>query len=124
MKFWSVSFKLLSDQNVRMMYQQIYTLSRIMCSFDDTAVAGSGTIWPVLVNHTSWMAVVTLTDRPKSVRNRCVIELFLALFVWSVCPFDISADVGAFVMGLSQISSLVSYFQEKTFYLDGHGLIM
>ena len=28
------------------------------------------------VNHTSWMAVVTPTDRPKSVRNRCLIELF------------------------------------------------
>ena len=28
------------------------------------------------VNHTSWVAVVTQTDRPKSVRNRCVIELF------------------------------------------------
>ena len=28
------------------------------------------------VNHTSWVAVVTPTDRPKSVRNRGVIELF------------------------------------------------
>ena len=28
------------------------------------------------VNHTSWVAVVTLTDRPKSVRNRCIIERF------------------------------------------------
>ena len=28
------------------------------------------------VNHTSWMAVVTPTDRPKSIRNRCLIELF------------------------------------------------
>ena len=26
------------------------------------------------VNHTSWVAVVTPNDRPKSVRNRCVIE--------------------------------------------------
>ena len=33
------------------------------------------------VNHTSWVAEVTLTDRPKSVRNRCLIELFGALFV-------------------------------------------
>ena len=51
------------------------------------------------------MAVVTPTDRPKSVRNRYVIELFVALFVLSLCPFDISAGVGAFVIGLSQISS-------------------
>ena len=27
-------------------------------------------------NHTSWMAIVTPTDRPKSVRNSCVIEIF------------------------------------------------
>ena len=46
------------------------------------------------VNHTSWVAVVTPTDRPKSVRNRCLIELFVALFVL-LCPFDISVGVGA-----------------------------
>ena len=28
------------------------------------------------VNHTSWATIVTPTDRPKSVRNRCVIEVF------------------------------------------------
>ena len=61
------------------------------------------------VNHTSWVAVVTPTDRPKSVRNRCVIELFAASFVLSLCPFDISVGVGAFVIGLSQISSFFSY---------------
>ena len=60
------------------------------------------------VNHTSWVAVVTPTDRPKSVRNRCLIELFVALFVLSLCPFDISVGVGAFVIGLSQISSFFS----------------
>ena len=32
------------------------------------------------VNHTSLVALVTPTDRPKSVRNRCLIELFVALF--------------------------------------------
>ena len=48
-----------------------------MCPFDYTAVAVSGKIGPVnQVNHTSWVAVVTPTDRHKSVRNRCVIELF------------------------------------------------
>ena len=60
------------------------------------------------VNHTSWVAVVTPTDRPKSVRNRCVIELFVALFMLSLCPFDISVGVWAFVIGLSQISSFFS----------------
>ena len=57
-----------------------------MCPFDYTAVAGSGKVGPVnQVNHTSCVAVVTPTDRPKSVRNRCVIELFVTLFVLSLC---------------------------------------
>ena len=62
------------------------------------------------VNHTSLVAVVTLTDRPKSVRNRCVIELFVALFVLSLCPFDISVGVGVFVIGMIQNSSFFSYY--------------
>ena len=72
-------------------------------------------IGPVIqVNHTSWVTVVTPTDRPKSVRNRCVIELFMALFVLSLCPFDISVGVGAFVIKLSQISSFFFlYVQSK-----------
>ena len=48
-----------------------------VCPFDYTAVAGNGKVWPVnQFNHTSLVAVVTPTDRPKSARNRCVIELF------------------------------------------------
>ena len=59
-----------------------------MCPFDYTAVAGSGKVGPVnQVNHTSWMAVVTPTDRPKSVRNRCVIELFCAVVCVVTLPF-------------------------------------
>ena len=80
-----------------------------VCPFDFTVVAGSGKVGPVnQVNDTSWVAVVTPTDCPKSVRNRCVIELFVALFVLSLCPFDISFGVGAFIIGLSQISSFFS----------------
>ena len=56
-------------------------------------------------NHTSWVAIVTPTDRPKSVRNRCVIEVFCVVFVFSSCFLDCSVSVGAFVIGLSQISS-------------------
>ena len=43
------------------------------------------------VNNTIWVAVVTPTDRPKSVRNRCVIELFcgvvcaVTLPLWHFC---------------------------------------
>ena len=35
-------------------------------------------------NNTSWMTVVTPTDRPKSVRNLCVIEVFGGVFVLSI----------------------------------------
>ena len=48
--------------------------------FDYTAVAGSGKVWPVnQVNHTSWVVVVTPTDRPKLVRNHCVCN---RTFLW------------------------------------------
>ena len=59
-------------------------------------------------NHTSWEAIVTPTDRPKSVRNRCVIEVFGGVFVLSRCFLDSSVGVGAFVIGLSQITSFFS----------------
>ena len=59
-----------------------------VCPFDYTAVAGSGKVGPVnQVNHTSWVAVVTPTDRPKSVRNRCVIELFFEVVYVVTLPF-------------------------------------
>ena len=60
------------------------------------------------VNHTSWVALVTLTDRPKSVRNRCLIELFCGVVCVVTCPFDLFVGVGAFVIGLGQISSFLS----------------
>ena len=68
-----------------------------MCPFDYTAVAVSGKVGPVnQVNHTSWVAVVTPTDRHKSVRNRCVIELFchrtesdLFLFLMKFCTDEV-----------------------------------
>ena len=52
------------------------------------------------VNHTSWVALVTPTDRPKSVRNRCLIELFCGVVCVVTCPFDI---------WLGQISSFLSF---------------
>ena len=64
------------------------------------------------VNHTSWVAVVTQTDRPKSVRNSCLIELFCGVVCIVLCPFDISVGVGAFVIGLGQISSFLSSSSE------------
>ena len=38
-------------------------------------------------------------------------NFFVALFVLSLCPFGISVGVGAFVIGLSQISSFFSSFK-------------
>ena len=57
------------------------------------------------------MAIVTPTDRPKSVRNRCVIEVFCVVFVFSSCFLDCSVSVGAFVIGLSQISSFFIQYE-------------
>ena len=54
-------------------YRNIYLH---VLALDYTGVAVSGKVRPVKpVNHTSWVAVVTPTDRIKSVRNRCIIEL-------------------------------------------------
>ena len=62
--------------------------SVLLFSFDYTAVAGIGKVGPVnQVNHTSWVAVVTPTDRPKSVCNRCLIELFCAVVCVVTLPF-------------------------------------
>ena len=55
------------------------------------------------------MAIVTRSDRPKSARNRCVIEVFGGVFVLSLCFLDFSVGVGAFVIGPSKISSFFSY---------------
>ena len=70
------------------LYKEVYLQNFKLCPFDNTVVAGSGKVGPVnQVNHTSLVARVTPTDRPKSVHNRSVIELFVALFVMSFCPF-------------------------------------
>ena len=39
------------------------------------------------LHHTSWVTVVTPTDRLKSVRNRCVIELFCGVVCVVTLPF-------------------------------------
>ena len=44
------------------------------------------------------MTAVTPIDRPKSVRNRCVIEVFGAVFMLSRCFLDFSVGVGASVI--------------------------
>ena len=58
------------------------------------------------VYYTGWIAVVVPTDRPRLVRNRCVIERFCSFFVlpwrWIVCR------LGVFVILMRQIASLFS----------------
>ena len=54
-------------------------------------------------NHTSWTAVVTRTDRPQSARNRCVIDVLVA-FLCFLLVVEFSFDIGAFIIGLSQMS--------------------
>ena len=76
------------------------------------------------VNHTSWVALVTPTDRPKSVRNRCLIELFCGVVCVVTCPFDISVGVGAFVIGLGQISSILSLVEVSVYICINWGHIM
>ena len=59
-------------------------------------------------NHTSWVTAVTPTDRPKSVRNSCVIKVFADVFMLSRFFLDCSVGVGVYVTKLSQISSFFS----------------
>ena len=54
---------------------------------------------------------VTPTDRPKSARNRFVIEVFVASLCFLLT--FISDSTGAFVVGLGQISSFCSLFSNS-----------
>ena len=56
------------------------------------------------------MTVVTPTDRPKSVLNRCVIEVLVAFLYCHVAFWIFSVGVGALVIGLSRISSFFSEY--------------
>ena len=59
-----------------------------VCPFEYTAVALRGKVWPVnQVDQTSGMAVVTPTDRPKSVLNSWSIELFCGVVRVVILPF-------------------------------------
>ena len=72
-------------------------------------------------NHTSWVTAVTPTDRPKSVRNSCVIKVFGGVFMLSRCFLDCSVGVWDFVTGLSQISSFFSRWSLEPFnYFRAH----
>ena len=73
-------------------------------------------------NLTSWVAIVASTDRPNSVRNRCMVVVFGGVFfLLSCCFLDFSVDVGGFVIGLSQISSFFSYAKITLVVKEGRG---
>ena len=80
------------------------------------SLAGPAVKNKMIENHTSWVAIVTPTSRPKSVRSSCVIEFFVGVFVLSLCILDFPVGVEAFVIGLSQISSFFSYEVAQVFY--------
>ena len=63
--------------------------------------------WHMIVrlNNTSWVAIVSPTDRPKSVTQSLCNRRFLCCHV----TFGFFVDVGAFVIGLSHIFSFFSY---------------
>ena len=64
-----------------MQFQILYKFLNT-CPFVYTAVAVSGKWAPVnRFNHTSGMIIVIPTDRPKLVRNRCVIMVLDGAFV-------------------------------------------
>ena len=105
---WPLRFGwLLSSVSIRRI---IYKFLNV-CPFHYTAVAVSRKMCASVnrFNHTSGVTVVTHTDRPKSVRNRCVIEVFGGFFMMWRCYLDFSVGVWAFVIGLSQISSFLSW---------------
>ena len=104
-----------------------------------TAVAGSGKVGLVnQVNHTSWVAVVTPTDRPKSIRNRCVIELFcvvvcvVTLTLWHVrwcmgfchrTESDLSLFLSYDTLWLLPHTVCHGFFLLMTFYVSSYGTL-
>ena len=63
------------------------------------------------------MALVTPTDLSKSVHNRCVIEVFVGVFVLYL-DFFIFDGIGVFVIGLSLILSFFSLSKFLAFMMS------
>ena len=60
----------------------------------------------MLDDNTSWMTVVTTTDRPKSVRNRYVIEVFVGVFLLSLDSFYFMMVLGVYHRTQSDLFSV------------------
>ena len=76
-------------------------------ALDYTTVVVMGRVGIPLTGLTTpvgWLSLPRLTC-PKSIRNRCVIDVFCGFFVLSRCFLDFSVGVVVFVIRLSRISS-------------------
>ena len=58
-------------------------------------------------DHTCWLAVITPTDRPKSVRNCCVTKGFGGVFVLSICHRT-KSDLFLFLLDLFHDLSVIA----------------
>ena len=96
-------------ENVKpLLLKMLHTINALSCllgSWEMNRSAGrtkhvEGWTPVIRFNYTSGVAVVTPTDRPKSVCNRCVIKVFDGVFVLSRCFLDLSVGVGDFIIGL------------------------
>ena len=69
-------------------YKEVYLQIFKRVSFLIHGCCGEWMAGPVdQLNHTSWEAVITPTDHPKSVRNRCEIEPFFGVVCVFTLPF-------------------------------------
>ena len=62
----------------------------------------------------SLVAIVTITDRPSSIRNRCVIEVFDGVFVLSRCFLNFSVCRGFCHRAVSLTLCVVSEFTKNS----------
>ena len=53
-----------------------------------------------LLNHSSWIAVASPTDSPRSVRNCYVIKVYGGVFVLSLCSLEFYVGRWAFAIAL------------------------
>ena len=69
------------------------------------------------INHTCWVAIATPTDRPKSVRNRWVIEVLVAsvlsldfhfLMLWGLCHRT-GSDLFLYLFAVAFFGTLLNF---------------
>ena len=99
---------------------------KYVCPFDYTAVCGKwNDLNPIYqLTRTSLVAVGNQTDRPKSVRNHCVIEVFGGVFCFNFAFFKFSVSLrDVFHRTESYIFFLYKYVvsgHEETYFVKGH----